>query len=46
MYNLAEIRRDLDLHRQGKQDFSDKLLSLIQFELWSRRQKSLGRLAA
>jgi asparagine synthase (glutamine-hydrolysing) len=46
IYNLAEIRRDLDLHRQGKMDVSGKLFSVVQFELWSRQQKSLGRLAA
>ena len=46
IYNLAEIRRDLDLHRQGNQNLSDRFFSLVQFELWSRRQKSLGQLAA
>jgi asparagine synthase (glutamine-hydrolysing) len=45
IYNLAEIRRDLELHRQGKMDVSNKLFSVVQLELWSRRQKSLGRLA-
>jgi len=46
IYNLAEIRRDLDLHRQGNQNLSDRFFSLVQFELWSRRLKSLPRLAA
>jgi len=43
---LAEIRRDLELHRQGKMDVSAKVFSVVQLELWSRQQKSLGRLAA
>ena len=46
IYNLAEIRKDLDLHRQGKKNISSGLFSLVQLELWSRQQKSLGRLAA
>ena len=46
IYNMAEIRRDLALHRQGKMDVSAKLFSVVQLELWSRQQKSLGRLAA
>jgi asparagine synthase (glutamine-hydrolysing) len=46
IYNLVEIRRDLDLHRQGKMDVTGKLFSLVQLELWSRQRKSLERLAA
>jgi asparagine synthase (glutamine-hydrolysing) len=46
IYNLAVIRRDLDLHRQGKMDVSAKLFSVLQLELWSRQQKSPGRIAA
>jgi len=44
IYNLAEIRRDLELHRQGKKNVSGKLFSVVQLELWSRHQKSLGQL--
>ena len=46
IYNLADIRKDLELHRQGKVDVSGRLFSLVQLELWSRQQKSPGRLAA
>jgi len=46
IYNLAEIHRDLDLHRHGKKNVSGKLFSVVQLELWSRKQKSLGGLAA
>ena len=46
IYNIPAIRRDLDLHRQGKRDFSDRLFTVIQFELWSRRQESVARFAA
>jgi asparagine synthase (glutamine-hydrolysing) len=46
IYNLPEIRRDLDLHRQGKIDVTGKLFSVVQLELWSRRLKSLGQPAA
>ena len=46
IYNLSAIRRDLDLHRQGKRDFSDRLFTVIQFELWSRRQETGARFAA
>jgi len=46
IYNLAAIRKDLDLHRQGRKDVSAKLFSVVQLELWSRQQKYLGRLAA
>jgi asparagine synthase (glutamine-hydrolysing) len=45
IYNLAEIRRDLELHRQGQMDVSAKVFGVVQLELWSRQQKSLGRLA-
>jgi asparagine synthase (glutamine-hydrolysing) len=39
IYNLPAIRRDLDLHRQGKKNVSGRLFAVVQFELWSRRQK-------
>jgi asparagine synthase (glutamine-hydrolysing) len=41
IYNLPAIRKDLDLHRQGKKNVSGKLFSVVQFELWSRQQKLL-----
>jgi asparagine synthase (glutamine-hydrolysing) len=46
IYNLSAIRSDLELHRQGKRDFSPGLFSVIQFELWSRRQETVMRSAA
>ena len=46
IYNLPEIRRDLDLHRQGKIDITGKLFSVVQLELWSRRLKAFGQQAA
>ena len=36
IYNMATIRRDLELHRQGKVDVSGKLFNLAQFEIWSK----------
>ena len=41
IYNLGGIRRDLELHREGKIDISDKLFGVVQFELWSRLQKNM-----
>jgi hypothetical protein len=46
IYDLAAIRRDLDLHRQGKMDVTGKIFSVVQLELWSRRMKSVGLPAA
>ena len=46
IYDLAAIRRDLDLHRQGKVDVSGMLFSVVQLELWASQHKALGRLAA
>lgn len=42
IYKLAEIRKDLELHREGRIDISDRLFSLVQLELWSRQQKTVG----
>ncbi len=42
IYNLQEIRRDLERHRLGEQDFSDKLFTIVQLELWCRRLKNLA----
>jgi asparagine synthase (glutamine-hydrolysing) len=44
IYNLPEIRRDLELHRQGTVDVSGRLFSLVQIELWSRQQRFPERL--
>lgn len=46
IYNLPAIRRDLDLHRQGKLDVSGTLFRVVQLELWSRRMKTVGLRAA
>lgn len=40
IYNLAAIKRDLDLHRQGKLDATGAMFSVVQFELWARRLDS------
>jgi asparagine synthase (glutamine-hydrolysing) len=40
IYNLPAIRKDLDLHRREKKNVSGKLFAVVQFELWSRRQKA------
>jgi asparagine synthase (glutamine-hydrolysing) len=39
IYNMGVIRRDLELHRDGKIDVSTKLFNLAQFELWSKLQQ-------
>jgi asparagine synthase (glutamine-hydrolysing) len=36
IYNVGEIRRDLERHREGEIDVSDKLFDLVQIELWSQ----------
>ena len=36
IYNLTEVQRDVELHRQGKIDISDKLFRLVQIEIWSK----------
>ena len=41
IYNLIDIRRDIELHRQGRIDVSGKLFRIVQFELWSKLQKNL-----
>jgi hypothetical protein len=43
IYNLPAIRKDLELHRQGRKNVSGRLFSVVQFELWSRQQKFLER---
>jgi asparagine synthase (glutamine-hydrolysing) len=45
IYNLSEIRKDLELHREGKQDCSDRMFSVIQFELWARQFSQISPLA-
>lgn len=39
IYNVEAIRRDLELHRQGKVDCSSRFFNLIQFEIWSKLEK-------
>jgi len=39
IYNVDTIRRDLDLHRQGKIDATGQLFNLAQLEIWSELQK-------
>ena len=34
MYNVHKIRRDLERHRRGEIDVSEKLFNFAQFELW------------
>jgi asparagine synthase (glutamine-hydrolysing) len=46
IYNLPAIRADLELHRQGKKNVTGRLFAVVQFELWSRRQKVLAEPAA
>jgi asparagine synthase (glutamine-hydrolysing) len=43
IYNLDKMRRDLELHRQGKINVGDKLFGVVQFEMWSRLQGNLVR---
>jgi asparagine synthase (glutamine-hydrolysing) len=40
IYNVAAIRKDLELHRQGKADVSSQLFNLFQFEIWSKLEKN------
>jgi asparagine synthase (glutamine-hydrolysing) len=34
IYNVENIRRDLELHRHGKIDVSVSLFNIVQFEIW------------
>lgn len=34
IYQVSTIRKDLELHRQGKVDIAGHLFKLVQFELW------------
>jgi asparagine synthase (glutamine-hydrolysing) len=49
IYDLKEVRRDLELHRQGRVDISPKLFQLVQMEMWFSLlgdrvvERSLGR---
>jgi asparagine synthase (glutamine-hydrolysing) len=43
IYNLVEVRRDLESHRRGEIDVSSKLFNLVQMELWSQLGKSSSR---
>jgi len=40
IYNVKEIRSDLELHREGKIDASNKLFDLVQFEFWCKLQRT------
>jgi asparagine synthase (glutamine-hydrolysing) len=40
IYNVGAIRRDLELHRQGKVDVSSLLFNVIQFEIWSELKRT------
>ena len=40
IYRLDVILRDLERHRQGHIDISEKLFRVAQFELWTRAQRS------
>lgn len=46
IYDLAAIRKDLELHRQGKLDATGALFHLVQVELWSRRMQGFRPLAS
>jgi asparagine synthase (glutamine-hydrolysing) len=34
IYNVGAVRRDLEAHRRGEMDISEKLFNLVQTELW------------
>jgi asparagine synthase (glutamine-hydrolysing) len=36
VYNVSAIRRDVELHREGKLNIASHLLKVIQFEIWSK----------
>jgi asparagine synthase (glutamine-hydrolysing) len=40
IYNIDTIRKDFELHKQGKIDVSNALFNLVQFEIWSKLAKS------
>lgn len=46
IYNVAAVKRDLELHRQGNIDVSGKLFNLVQIELWAKLGKSQIETAA
>jgi asparagine synthase (glutamine-hydrolysing) len=37
IYRVPAIQRDIEYHRQGKVDIANRLLALMQFEIWSQR---------
>lgn len=39
LYNVGAIRRDLELHRQGKVDMTGPLFNVAQFEIWSKLER-------
>ena len=43
IFRVDTIRKDVELHRQGKIDISSKLFNLVQFEIWSKLEKTHTR---
>ena len=41
-YRMDIVRRDVDRHRKGEADFSDKLFGVAQFELWAKDLANSG----
>jgi asparagine synthase (glutamine-hydrolysing) len=39
VYNTSAVLQDLEAHRRGETDISDRLLGVAQFELWTRMIK-------
>ena len=39
VYNTSAVLQDLEAHRRGEIDVSDRLLGVAQFELWTRMIK-------
>ena len=39
VYNISAVLQDLEAHRRGETDVSDRLLGVAQFELWTRMIK-------
>jgi len=47
LYNIETIRKDLEMQRNGGEDFSTPLFNIAQFQLWSKINQSVpaGRLS-
>jgi asparagine synthase (glutamine-hydrolysing) len=37
IYRVAAVKRDIEAHRQGNVDISNRLLAVMQFEIWSQQ---------